>query len=261
VWRRSAHHSTNTQQWCAIDQLLKDDGLVIAPQRRPDSRPPADIVHRWPKLYDDGLTTDSATFRARFETFTQGQLRHLDWGNVLVVGGAVTIPLAHTPDLSTWDQRYDARYFRYRMPPSAEETQLCRGWAEGGIPLDAYYQRLFGPSDIDLYLYGLTPEQAKQKVMCHSPPPPPSTSDARSRILTRVVCVVCGVCVLWGGGIGERDLSSGPVGGQPAGSLRVLQGRGDPFRRLQLPSDPNHDQVRAYITHIAHTHTSQMPLG
>lgn len=169
---------------------------MIAPQRLPDSRPPAEIVHRCPKLYDDGLTTYSATFRARFETFTQGQLRHLDWGNVLVVGGAVTIPLAHTPDLSTWDQRYDARYYPYRMPPSAEETQLCQGWAEGGIPLDAYYQRLFGPSDIDLYLYGLTPEQAKQKVMC--PSPPLSTPHACRRILTRA-CRVCRVCVLWGG--------------------------------------------------------------
>lgn len=136
--------------------LLRGEGLVITPLRRAGS-------YWGPKLYDDGLTTDSATFRARFDTFTQGQLRHLDWGNVLVVGGAVTIPLAHTPDLSTWDQRHDARHYSHRLR-TAEETQLCTEWGAGGIPLDAYYQRLFGPSDIDLYLYGLTPEQAKQKV-------------------------------------------------------------------------------------------------
>lgn len=58
--------------------LLKDDGLVIAPQRRPDSRPPADIVHRWLKLYDDGLTTDSATFRARFVLAMRHKLNVLD---------------------------------------------------------------------------------------------------------------------------------------------------------------------------------------
>lgn len=118
---------------------------------------------------------------------------------MLVVGGAVTIPLAHTPDLSTWDQRHDARHYSHRLR-TAEETQLCTEWGAGGIPLDAYYQRLFGPSDIDLYLYGLTPEQAKQKVMC---PPPRFLHRAceaeflHACCVSRVACRV-GMYVLWG---------------------------------------------------------------
>ena len=34
-------------------------------------------------------------FEKRFEAFTQGRLKNLNWDNIAVIGGAVIIPLCH----------------------------------------------------------------------------------------------------------------------------------------------------------------------
>ena len=73
------------------------------------------------------IQADSDTFRKAFDRATKGILKGLDWSGVFVAGGIVLNTLLHTPI----DQEHD-------------------------------YQ--IKQSDIDIYLYGLTAEQANEKL-------------------------------------------------------------------------------------------------
>ena len=73
------------------------------------------------------ILADSNTFREAFDRATKDILRGLDWGGVLVAGGIVMNTLLHTP-------------------------------------VDEEHDHQVKQSDIDIYLYGHTAEQANQKL-------------------------------------------------------------------------------------------------
>ena len=73
------------------------------------------------------ILPDSSRFAATFDRITKGILSGLDWNNVLVAGGMAQVTLMHT------DQSEDG-------------------------------DELVQDSDIDIYLYGLSPEDANKKV-------------------------------------------------------------------------------------------------
>jgi len=60
---------------------------------------PTDVRSQKKLPYIDGknMLPFKEDFMWRFETFTQGHLQYLNWDNILIVGGAVTFPLAHRP--------------------------------------------------------------------------------------------------------------------------------------------------------------------
>ncbi|CAG8909526.1 unnamed protein product [Penicillium egyptiacum] len=77
-------------------------------------------------------------FKNNFALFTEGSLSEIDWSNVVAAGSAVMTSLLPVPE-------------KYRNSK--------RG-------LRKYYHEEFAPaSDVDLFLYGLTEEQALEKIM------------------------------------------------------------------------------------------------
>eukprot|EP01117_Protostelium_nocturnum_P006255 TRINITY_DN2256_c0_g3_i1.p1 TRINITY_DN2256_c0_g3~~TRINITY_DN2256_c0_g3_i1.p1 ORF type:complete len:1398 (+),score=544.34 TRINITY_DN2256_c0_g3_i1:123-4316(+) len=85
-----------------------------------------------PNLNYDCTVVDQPTFFHNFNVFTEGQLVHLDWNNVFAAGGSILACLMPTP-------------------PS--------------INLSEYYHvQAYKSSDIDLFIYGLTPKEANQKL-------------------------------------------------------------------------------------------------
>lgn len=86
-----------------------------------------------PLLFHPFARADTARFRSRWEAFSEGLFgRDFPWSNVLCAGGAV---LAASMEIPAKDELRD--YFR--------EESLFRG------------------GDIDLFIYGLNPEQATEK--------------------------------------------------------------------------------------------------
>jgi len=73
------------------------------------------------------ITPDDASFVRTFERITKGALKGLDWSNVLVAGGMALTTLVH-------------------IDPSKDDECHVRD------------------CDIDLYLYGLTPDEANRKI-------------------------------------------------------------------------------------------------
>jgi hypothetical protein len=79
-------------------------------------------------------------FRTSWNIFTEGALSQLtDWNNVVAAGGAVLASLLPLPEHARASKRAIRKYFH-------EETT-------------------YSTSDIDLFLYGLTPEQAEKKAI------------------------------------------------------------------------------------------------
>ena len=78
-------------------------------------------------------------FKKNWALFTEGALGQIqDWSNVVAAGGAVQACLAPLPD-------------------SAKESECATGlW---------YHDKAYTPPDVDLFLYGLTPEQVRRHVL------------------------------------------------------------------------------------------------
>jgi ankyrin repeat protein len=77
-------------------------------------------------------------FRKNFNVFSESALVDLDWSNVVVAGSAVVTPLLAVP------------------AQHAESKRTLREY---------YHEKLAPASDVDLFLYGLTEEQAKEKIV------------------------------------------------------------------------------------------------
>lgn len=76
-------------------------------------------------------------FKANFNIFSESSLADLDWSNVVVAGSAVATSLLSVPEKHAVSKR----------------------------ALRQYYHEQFAPaSDVDLFLYGLTEEQAVEKI-------------------------------------------------------------------------------------------------
>lgn len=77
-------------------------------------------------------------FKKNWAIFTENSLSQLiDWNNVIAAGGSVQACLAPVPDSAKTSKRALRKYF---------------------------HSRAFPTSDVDLFLYGLTPEQAEVKI-------------------------------------------------------------------------------------------------
>jgi hypothetical protein len=80
------------------------------------------------------IETSLAAFQENFNIFSSSSLRALCWDNVVVAGGAVTTTLLPVPE--TWKARKHE-----------------------------YYHEHFAPNaDVDLFIYGLDEDQARQKI-------------------------------------------------------------------------------------------------
>ena len=77
-------------------------------------------------------------FNQNWSIFSEGSLSLLDWNNVVVAGGSVLACLLPVPDTNKASKRTLRKYF---------------------------HSTAFPTSDIDLFLYGLTPEQAEAKII------------------------------------------------------------------------------------------------
>ena len=130
-------------------------------------------------------------FKPRFEGFTQGRLKSINWANTLVIGGAVTIPLFHEPPAPGEVKMDDYSIYRTVIPLCMFEEptfflgengysaiigraklfreQLEQPDADLQDFLKKYYLYKFASSDIDIYIYGLDLEAAKKKVRTISP--------------------------------------------------------------------------------------------
>lgn len=88
---------------------------------------------------EPAMATSLDQFRASWNIFTEGALSQLtDWNNVVAAGGAVLASLLPLPERARGSKRAIRKYFH-------EET--------------------YSTSDIDLFLYDLTPEQAEKKAI------------------------------------------------------------------------------------------------
>ena len=77
-------------------------------------------------------------FDQNWSIFSEGSLSLLDWNNVIAAGGSVLACLLPVPDANKASKRTLRKYF---------------------------HSFAFPTSDIDLFLYGLTPEQAEAKIV------------------------------------------------------------------------------------------------
>lgn len=76
-------------------------------------------------------------FRTNFNVFSESALVDLDWSNVVAAGSSVTTSLLAVPEKHSGSKRALRAYYHEQLAPA---------------------------SDIDLFIYGLTEEQAKRKI-------------------------------------------------------------------------------------------------
>jgi hypothetical protein len=111
------------------DEAVRDAKYIFP--LKPDIRKPSNAP---------AMAENIDQFRASWNIFTEGALSQLtDWNNVVCAGGAVLASLLPLPEHARGSKRAIRKYFH-------EETT-------------------YSTSDIDLFLYGLTPEQAEQKAI------------------------------------------------------------------------------------------------
>jgi len=77
-------------------------------------------------------------FNQNWSIFSEGSLSLLDWNNVVAAGGSVLACLLPVPDANKTSKRTLRKYF---------------------------HSTAFPTSDVDLFLYGMTPEQAEAKII------------------------------------------------------------------------------------------------
>jgi len=111
------------------DESVRNAKHVFALQ--PDARRPNNAP---------AMVANIDQFRASWNIFTEGALSQLtDWNNVVAAGGSVLASLLPLPEHAQGSKRAIRKYFH-------EETT-------------------YSTSDVDLFLYGLTPELAEKKAI------------------------------------------------------------------------------------------------
>ena len=115
--------------------------LKVRPRSDPDE---AHYAFETPERFNiaqgqSAVCPDLDTFKKRFLIFSEGALSQLkDWSNVIVAGGSVLAALAPLPVQATTSRRQIRKF---------------------------YHEEAYASSDVDLFLYGLTPEQAERKMV------------------------------------------------------------------------------------------------
>ena len=90
------------------------------------------------------ITPSLSEFISSWDCLTEGSLRYLNWDNVLAAGGAVAGCLAPLPtELSS-------------IVGMGKKKKACRKY---------FHDEALPESDIDLFIYGLTVEQAEAKLL------------------------------------------------------------------------------------------------
>lgn len=84
------------------------------------------------------MVADLDEFKSNWAIFTENSLSLFDWSNVVAAGGSVLACLAPVPDASKESKRALRKHF---------------------------HTNAFPTSDVDLFLYGMTPEQAEAKII------------------------------------------------------------------------------------------------
>lgn len=97
---------------------------------------PLDAENRRPNG-SPAVVPSVAEFKSNFNLFTEGSLVDLDWSNVVVAGSAVVTCLLPVPEKFRNSKRSLRQFYHDKFAPA---------------------------SDVDLFLYGLTEEQALQKI-------------------------------------------------------------------------------------------------
>lgn len=149
-----------------------DAPLILAQHRKVVDGAPA-IVH------------SRIAFREQLKFFTRGALTDMDWSGVLMAGGACLgplLPLPHALASKAYPVRSGARADRIREVERRNVIRWYNGggtaeeWdgneADGEPTLPCYSDdhehpepnSMFAGSDIDLFLYGLTDEEARDKI-------------------------------------------------------------------------------------------------
>lgn len=88
----------------------------------------------------DGSTATVKTikdFKNNFNVFTELSLADMDWSNVVVAGSAAVTPLLPVPEKYSGSKRALRQYYHEELAPA---------------------------SDVDLFIYGLTEDEAKEKI-------------------------------------------------------------------------------------------------
>lgn len=83
------------------------------------------------------VVVDRQSFQRNYELFTENLLRDLDWSSVFAAGGSALACLQ-------------------RLPPECDTNRKKRKYM---------HDKGFPGSDIDLFLYGLSAEEAKAKIL------------------------------------------------------------------------------------------------
>ncbi|KAI9740971.1 MAG: hypothetical protein M1818_004577 [Claussenomyces sp. TS43310] len=108
-------------------ETVEEKGQYIMPLREDERR----------KQGSPAIVSSLKGFRHNFTLFSESSLTDLDWSNVVAAGSAVTTALLPVPEQ----------------------------WAASKRTLRTYYHEKLAPaSDVDLFLYGLTEEQAIVKI-------------------------------------------------------------------------------------------------
>lgn len=88
---------------------------------------------------DSCIVSDPDTFRKNWAIFSEGSLSQLlDWNNVVVAGGSVLACLTPLPTTATASKRATRKF---------------------------YHSNAYPTSDVDMFLWGMTPEQAEAKIV------------------------------------------------------------------------------------------------
>ena len=109
----------------AEPQALRDQYLL--PLKNKDRRPTG----------SPAVVPTLEEFQKNFTIFSEGALSDLDWSNVVVAGSAVVTSLLPVPDKHRGSKRALRQFYHEKFAPA---------------------------SDVDLFLYGLTDEEAVQKI-------------------------------------------------------------------------------------------------
>lgn len=120
-------HDVKTRTRNLVAESATEQQCYIMPLKKADRR----------KNGSPAIVQSLKEFQTNFQLFSESALVDMDWSNVVVAGSAVVTSL---------------------LPVPAEHNTSKRALRE------YYHQKLAPASDVDLFLYGLTEEQAVEKI-------------------------------------------------------------------------------------------------
>lgn len=129
-----------------IDVFAANEAIRVTQARDASDQANTEAEHVFPLKKEQrrssglpSMVADIDQFRNSWTVFTEGALSQLtDWNNVVAAGGSVLASLLPLPDHAKSSKRALRKYF---------------------------HEQAYSTSDVDLFLYDLTPEQAEEKAI------------------------------------------------------------------------------------------------